>query len=236
MTLFASFEGIEASGKSAVMTGVSLRLTELGITCSSKLEFPPHSYFHKIYDALSKSVFISEGFTEGSIAAFFYMLYSDTVALQCTDLGCDVLLADRFVDSVAVYQGYFTSRDPRSFDVLPMLCTLEHLLELVGLPVPDMTFLLDVPVAVAAERFRHREKRPLSPSELDAISSFHRLFRTIARQRARYRVIDASDTVDMVIDRVLGAMLSELKCREESPALVAFRRQCACADRRELTQ
>jgi dTMP kinase len=85
------------------------------------------------------------------------------------------VVSDRFYDSTLAYQGYGQGAD-RSF--------ITEQIRLLGI-VPDLTLVLDVPAAVAADRLRQRGGDPDRYERLDA--AFH------ARVRHGFRAIAAAE-------------------------------------------
>ncbi|HQT80120.1 MAG TPA: dTMP kinase [Rhodopila sp.] len=113
------------------------------------------------------------------------------------------IVCDRFFDSTMAYQGYGQGAD-RGF--------IQAQTELLGIR-PDLTLVLDVPEAVAAERLRRRGGDTDRYERLDA--GFH------ARVRAGFRAIagadpdrcvmlDASAGIQIVHSRIMEVLRSRL--------------------------
>ena len=102
-----------------------------------------------------------------------------------------VVVCDRFYDSTMAYQGYGQGADRAQ---------IATLIGLLGI-VPDLTFVLDVPEAVAAERM---VARGLPPDRYDRLGpGFHTRvaegFRAIAAaEPARCRMVDVSAPAEAV--------------------------------------
>jgi len=100
------------------------------------------------------------------------------------------VVCDRFTDATYAYQG-----GGRGFDV-NLIAQLESMVQ--GDLRPDLTLYLDVPVAVAARRIAERE---LDRFEREALAFFERVraaYLEMAQQQPRYRIIDASQSLEQV--------------------------------------
>ena len=112
----------------------------------------------------------------------------------------DWVLCDRFVDASYAYQGAARGRGDEA------VATLEGL-ALDGLR-PDRVLIFDLPVTQGLERTRGRTERNRFDDEAEA---FHERVRAAYLERAaaepaRYRVIDASGSVDEVRARLREAL------------------------------
>ena len=113
----------------------------------------------------------------------------------------DWVVCDRFVDSTMAYQGYAMGLGRAAVEAL-------HRLVLDGL-VPDLTLILDLPVADGLARVRSRGKE--SRYEMRD-TAFHEMVRQafldIARREPdRCTVIDARDGIDAVAAAIERAVL-----------------------------
>jgi dTMP kinase len=115
------------------------------------------------------------------------------------------VLCDRFTDATYAYQGSGRGLDEAA------IAALERLVQ--GRRRPDLTILLDAPVAVGAARVSSRQ----APGGLDRFererSEFFERVRSAyleraAREPARFVVIDANAPIDVVAAAVLAAVLS----------------------------
>ena len=114
------------------------------------------------------------------------------------------VISDRFVDSMIVYQGYGQGAD---LDVLERISTLS-----LGGFEPDLTLVLDIPVA---EGLRRAEVRAGSNRYERMGSEFHERVREgfLARASAepeRFAVVDATADPDTVSREILGIVAARL--------------------------
>lgn len=105
-----------------------------------------------------------------------------------------VVVSDRFLLANIVYQGYAGGLDPKQLWDIGQLST--------GGLEPDLTLVLDVPLALARQRWKGPADRMESRDE-----GFHARVRegflTEARRRPeRHRIIDASQSVTVVHQRI----------------------------------
>lgn len=109
------------------------------------------------------------------------------------------VLCDRFTDSTAAYQGAAGKVDPAFIRALTRAT--------IGSLEPDLTFLLDVPVAVGLQRAIKRRGRAAADRFEGESLSFHEslreAYRTIAAENpVRCVVIDANAAPDEVAARI----------------------------------
>jgi dTMP kinase len=117
------------------------------------------------------------------------------------------VLCDRFTDSTRVYQGEVGKVDPR------LIRTLERVT--IGDLKPDLTLILDVPVAVGLERAAARRGTAAADRFEGEALSFHEKLRAaylkIARDEpGRCVVIDADADPDTVAARIWTALRDHL--------------------------
>jgi thymidylate kinase len=202
MKLFLSIEGIECTGK----TAVAKRLAELavagGISCSVKPEFP-HELDNEINDALSRSIFVSQTFRYGAPASLFFMLYGEAVSVFNCNRDVDLVIADRYLDSIAIYQRRFLPASERTTSPSKFLLMLESLALAAGLPIPDATVWLDAPMSTTTERFLKREKRPLSKDEANRIDTFRDDYAELASSHGRFKKVDATQDINTIAKGIL---------------------------------
>lgn len=110
-----------------------------------------------------------------------------------------VVLSDRFVDASFAYQGGGRGIDSgRIADLERWVCGIR----------PDLSFLLDLPIEQGLARAQGRG--PMDRIEKESHQFFERVRdtyrRRAAEEPARWRVIDASQPVEMVLDALAHAL------------------------------
>lgn len=199
--MFITVEGIEGCGKSTLLAGLSERLRGRGgeIIVTREPGGTP------VGDAI-RDTFLKLGLKPAALTEAF--LINAARAQHVAELigpalarGATVL-CDRFIDSTLAYQGYGRGVD---LELLRDLCTIA-----TGGLVPDLTIVLDIPVAVSRERVRARHgKLDRMESEDDA---FHVRVRdgflTLANNGERYRVLDGTRAPEELVSAVLDEILN----------------------------
>jgi dTMP kinase len=116
------------------------------------------------------------------------------------------VLCDRFADSTMAYQGFGRGLDRGALDALRRLA--------VGELVPDLTLILDLPVAIGLARAKSRAGNEQRFEAMDI--AFHERLRQgflaiAAAEPARCVVIDATQPVDAVHAAIVAAVAVRLK-------------------------
>ena len=119
-----------------------------------------------------------------------------------------VILCDRFYDSTTAYQGYGRRLD---------LNLVQSVIDLaVGDTIPDLTFLLEIPLDISEERQSKRSGTDRFESSDRAF--FERVtagYKTIAKEHpGRISTIDATQPIELVTDLCLEIITQRMeKCR-----------------------
>ncbi|MGB6543211.1 MAG: dTMP kinase [Xanthobacteraceae bacterium] len=211
---FITFEGGEGTGKSthAAMLARHLESLGLGVLLTREPGGSPGAEVirHVLLSGAAKP------FGPEAEAMLF-------AAARDDHLNCSILPAlsagkwvvcDRFVDSTRVYQGVLGKLDRRLIKALERVS--------VGRLSPDLTFVLDVPVALGQERTAKRRAGG-SPDRFEAEKTeFHETLRQAyltlaASEPERCVIVDASATKDDVAKRIWATVNSRL-----NPAMAPF--------------
>jgi dTMP kinase len=205
--VFITFEGGEGSGKSTVAARVAERLSHGGrdVLLTREPEGTPlgrhlWAYFREL--AASGQTMTPEA--ELFLFAADRAEHVKTVIRPALEAG-RIVLCDRYADSTTAYQGYGRGLRLAAVESVNGLAT--------GGLTPDLTLLLDVPVAEGLRRARALEADAAKlPDAMGAESlAFHERIRegflAIAKaEPRRVRVIDATATLDGVEGAVMGAV------------------------------
>jgi dTMP kinase len=118
------------------------------------------------------------------------------------------VLCDRFSDATFAYQAAGRGLDPDFIRTINDYCT--------GQLKPDLTLLFDLPVEIGLQRAGRRDAELKDPSSADRFEKekldFHNRVRQgylhlRAADPGRFRVVDASRTVEMVAENVRGHIM-----------------------------
>ena len=194
---FITFEGSEGCGKSTQVRLLAERLTNAGIPLLLTREPGGTAIGEKIRDLLQFDP-ISAAMTPETEVLLFEASRSQLVRekiLPALDQG-KVVISDRFADSTTVYQGVARRLDG---EMVVHLNTVA-----VGRCWPDLTFVLDVDVAIARARMLRRVRPATTPDRMEQeplkfyedVCVAYREF--AAREPHRVRLIDGSQPIDAI--------------------------------------
>ncbi|HET7558014.1 MAG TPA: dTMP kinase [Rhodanobacteraceae bacterium] len=197
---FITLEGGEGAGKSTLLQGLLAHLSQRGIDVLQTRE-PGGTALGEAVRALVLDA-RQHGVCAESEALLMFAARAQhvrEVLRPALDAGRWVL-CDRFTDASYAYQGGGRGMDMRVLAQLEAIAT-------EGLR-PDLTLLLDLPVAHGRARARGRSAADRIEREEDAF--FERVRATyLARAAAepqRFRVLDASRTADQVLAAAVAAL------------------------------
>jgi len=196
---FITFEGGEGSGKSTHAATLAQRLKSLGIEVvltrepggSTGAEIIRHILLSGIAKPLGAE-------TEAILFAAARDDHVRNTILPALKAGHWVI-CDRFIDSTRVYQGALGNVDKR------LIRSLERVT--VGPAVPELTFILDVPVQVGLARAKSRRGKSVADRFEGESTEFHKKLRQAYRALAadeptRCIVVDGRAPREVVADRI----------------------------------
>ncbi len=194
-----SFEGIEGCGKSTQIVLLAERLRATGREVVISREPGATSLGSELRKILLDPTYDPDALTELLLYLADRREHRRLVIAPALQRGALVLI-DRYVDSTWVYQGF--AQD----EIEPSL--IERLNRLVvGDNWPDLTFILDCPVAVGLERARERNRETGAEGVADRFEQRHLEFHDRVRQgflalakveKERFRVIAADREVETI--------------------------------------
>ena len=216
MTLFVSFEGGEGSGKTTQVGILLRRLEEIGQPAIQLHEPGMTPLGGAAREWIKRSRPKEKALTEGAELFLFAAARAEMVAKVLKPaLGKNVVVVcDRYADSTTAYQGYGRNGDLRRVAVVNEFAT--------GGVMPDLTILLDCSPDQGLGRLRSAQMQlgffPDEPLEgrIDPEGdrryemepfSFHLrvqdgYLKMAAREPDRWRVVDATRSIDEVADEV----------------------------------
>jgi dTMP kinase len=197
-----SLEGSEGCGKSTQIARLADHLRSQGHHVLTVRE-PGGTPLGEAIRHLLKHDATGHGMTPESELLLFAASRAELVRksiLPALEAGTWVL-CDRFFDSTTVYQGMARG--------LPMPSVLAINAFAVDTCVPDLTLVLDLPVAESLSRMQRRPGSGPAHDRMESEpNSFYEAVRQgylslAAREPARVRVVSASDSPDLVFQRIL---------------------------------
>ncbi len=197
--MFITFEGIEGCGKSSVLRSVARELYPNRQAVSTR-EPGGTVLGERIRDLFLDGSLSIEPLTEALLANASRAELVETV-IRPALAGHAIVLCDRYTDSTVAYQGYGRGLDP---EMLLKMCVAA-----TGGLMPDLTFLLDVPIEISRRRVQTRNKN--SGHERDRVerenAAFHARVRAgyllLAKRFARFIVLDGCMPPDSLIEIVM---------------------------------
>jgi dTMP kinase len=114
-----------------------------------------------------------------------------------------IVICDRYVDSTTAYQAYGRGFDPGWVEKLNRWGSSEIL--------PDLTFLIDVPVAVGLARKKGKLLDRLEREGKNFEKKVYRGYHQLAKKHRRIRIIDGTPPVAKIAQRVKKVMDDYLK-------------------------
>jgi dTMP kinase len=202
--VFITVEGIEGCGKSTLVAGLTERVRALGreIIVTREPGGTPTG------DAI-RDVFLQTGLVVSPLAeALLINAARAQHVLELIEPGLRrgaIVLCDRFVDSTLAYQGYGRGID---LGFLREICDAA-----TGGLEPDLTIVLDLPVAISRERTAQRDGGGGDRMNRQDDGFYERArigFLELARGSSRYRVFDATgepvELVAQAYDAIAGAL------------------------------
>ena len=198
---FITFEGGEGCGKSTQVRRLKFELEKLGIKVLLTREPGGTSLAEKIR-ALLKDELEDPPCDRTELLLFLAARAQLTEKVIAPALAAGTwVVSDRFSDSTVAYQGYGRGLP------LPLIRTANDFA--CGVIRPDLTVLLEVDPATAAERMRRREKDTATCADRIELAGddFHQRLREgfdeIARlEPERVKRVDAGGTPDEVWERI----------------------------------
>ena len=196
--MFISFEGIDFCGKSTQVELLKGHLLNHKKKVKIIREPGGTEISEKIRDILldrsnSKMVMETEIFLFSASRA---QLVREVIRPALND-GYYVI-SDRFHDSSTAYQGY--GRGLSVEDILNI-----HNLA-IGKTVPDVTFIIDIPTAVALERKNKKLNSELDRIEVSENNFYERVrngYLELSKKEKRFRVIDGTEPIQTIHEKII---------------------------------
>ena len=209
---FITFEGGEGSGKSTQVTRLADRLKLRGIDVVTTREPGGSPGAEAMRVLLLNGVAKPLGPTAETM--LFAAARDDHVhsTIQPALSRGAWVISDRFMDSTRIYQGALGNVDPR------LIRALERVT--IGDVVPELTFILDVPVEVGMARVQSRgaARDRFESEDLEFHIQLREAFRdAAAREPKRCILIDASQNADVVAVRIWMTVVERL-LKSRAPA------------------
>jgi dTMP kinase len=109
------------------------------------------------------------------------------------------VISDRFHDSSTVYQGYGRG--------LPVEIILAISNLAIGETVPDLTFIIDIPVEVAEQRIQKKFKRHLDRIENSDRGFYNRVrngYLELAKKESRFKILNGEEKIKSLHRKIVN--------------------------------
>jgi dTMP kinase len=220
---FATFEGLDGSGKSTQLRRLAAVLRAQGLAVLETRQPGGTALGERVRGLLVEAKAGSEIAPLAELAMMFADRAQAIAEVIAPALASgEIVLCDRFTDSTEAYQG-----GGRALGA-PIVHTLHH--GLCGGLQPDLTILLLPPMEVSLHRARRRNERHESQTgqsesrfEQEADAFFQRTYRqyqAIAqRELLRVVVIDQDEPIEVIHARIVGVVEERLAAWKRSSRL-----------------
>jgi dTMP kinase len=220
--LRVSIEGINGVGKTSAARATAAALGARGVLLDELTDQANDTLPGKVIATLSGNgdLFLRTGHPIVETLALLALQVRKTERLAGRDLtGVDVIIEDRGVDSVAVYQAaILCAEHPQQPAQELAHRILSDAQRWFGLP--DATVLLIGDPALCAQRFADRLGRPLAPADGLLIDEIDRLYRAMAVDNPeRYITVDVAGLSPQEAAEILGRTVNALLARHATHVL-----------------
>ncbi len=207
--MFITFEGVDLCGKTTQAEILIKKLKEHGFD----IVFVREPGGTRISELIRKILLDKENREMCSTTELFLFSASRAqlvveVIIPALNSG-KVVVCDRFYDSTLAYQGYGRGIDIEKIKIVNELASS-------GL-VPDLTFLIDIPVA---EIYRRKKQKygDFDRMENSGAEFYERVrsgYLELARKEGRFYVIDGVKGIDEISDEIWSIVCEKLKVKEK---------------------
>lgn len=220
--LRVSVEGINGTGKTSAVRRAAAMLGPRCLLLGELTDQPGDTLPGQVIAALAtgNDPFLRTGHPAAETLALLALQVRKAERLNGQALaGVDVIVEDRGIDTVAVYQavilcGRCPGESPEA--------VAEHVLSAARCwhPLPDATILLAGDLRTCARRFASRTGHPLTPADVQVMEQIDALYRAMAaRDPRRYAVLDvAGKTQEETARAVTGIVAARLEEPESARA------------------
>ena len=192
-----SFEGIEGVGKSTQINLLKDHLETKNYIVEIYREPGSTPVGEKIRDILLDS---NNDLSNETELLLMFASRSELINKKISTSQCDYLLLDRFFDASMAYQGYGRNLS-KDF--------ITSLISLIGCPIPDLSFLLDISVKEGFKRKNNDIKDRIESSSNVFFNKVRKGYLSIAKaNKNRFEIINAADNIDNIHEIIIKKIQS----------------------------
>lgn len=216
--LWVTIEGINGVGKTAAARAVAARLGERCLLLDEITDQAGDTLTGRVISALAAQdpVCLRTGHPVAETLALLALKIREAELLAGLPTSPEVVIEDRGVDTVAVYQAAILSEQAPDADP-PHIA--RHILSTMSpwLPRPDATVLLTGDRQVCIRRFADRIGRTLAPQDARVIEQADALYTWLAAaEPRRYTVIDTIGRPAEAVADAVDAVVRDLAKQKEA--------------------
>ena len=200
--MFISFEGIDFCGKSTQVELLKKYLLEK----NKKVEIIREPGGTEISEKVREILLDKKHYHMFMEAEIFLFSASRAQFVRekirpCLEKGIYVI-SDRFHDSTTAYQGFGRGID---------LETVKHINKLaIGSTLPDLTFMIDIPIEVAEQRKNQKHNKELDRIEISDTGFYNRVrkgYLNFTEKEKRFRIIDGTLSIEKIHNKVVSEIV-----------------------------
>lgn len=216
--MWVSVEGVEGVGKTHLVRQLAAGLAVRCVLLDEITDQAGAGLVNDVVSALSSAgdPFLRTGHPAAETLALIALKIREYErARHLRDAGPEIVLEDRGIDTVAVYQAVIISGTDATLELTLDLARLIYATAAHWCPLPDLTLLLTDDLDRCIGRFQARTGHILPPGDRALIARAGQLYdRIAARQPHRFAVIDrARRTETEVLGHMRAACLSRIEDR-----------------------
>ena len=184
-----TFEGIEGVGKSTQINLIEDWLIAQGY--SVKLLREPGS---TVFGEKIRELLLSKDSDINAVTELLLMFSarSEMISTHIHNAEEDFILCDRYYHASIAYQG-FGRNLPLNF--------IDHLIEGIECPIPDLTIIFDLDVQTGFARKANDVIDRIESSGVDFFENVRRGYQQLAIDRGEVQIIDASKPIDVISEQ-----------------------------------
>lgn len=190
------FDGLTACGKTTLLKKVEAGMKEKGIKVSIMDE---RNALRDLIDKLQIENIIRSDLPPITETLFWSMNQAYRVESELPTKKGDLILIDRYIYTPIVYQYLLLREKNVKLDTL-----VEFMTKPFGIPfpVPDLSLILLAPINVLKERFKKREKREMTDSEVKITKQALQIYQTLSKRFKNYVILDSNKSINSLYNEV----------------------------------